>query len=162
MNTNTLNKWISLTANVGVLIGILFLALEISQSNRIATGETEGNIRERWSNIGNVTIENPEFAVTWVKLQTAEPELTAVERSQIFNYARNHWLLFASIEEAYVNELISDETFAIYSDILVSVLEENPGFSPYFKTFVMARSDSNVVESIMTRIALEVFEGLGI
>lgn len=162
LNTNLLNRWITLAANVGVLVGIIFLALEISQSNRIATSATESDIRERWSNIGNSIIENPEFGVTWVKLQNTDPELSKVERSQILSYARNHWLLFASVEEAHVNELISDNTFSIYSDILANVLRNNPGFAPYFRIFVMARSDSNVAESTMTSIALKIFEELGI
>ena len=34
MNLDNLNKWLALTANLGVIAGILFLALEISQNTK--------------------------------------------------------------------------------------------------------------------------------
>ena len=34
MDTDKLNKWLSLSANVGVLVGIVFLAVEIRQNSK--------------------------------------------------------------------------------------------------------------------------------
>ena len=160
MNIDSANRWFALVSNLAVLVGIIFLAVEIAQSNRIATGATEADIRERWTNISNSIIDNPEFADTWVKLQEADPELTEAERSQVFNYARNHWMFFASVQTAYDNNLIAEDTFAIYSSILPNVLRNNPGFAPFFETFINARSGSNVGESEMARIAQDVFQEL--
>lgn len=39
MNTDKLNKWLSLIANTGVLVSIIFLALEINQTNQIANAQ---------------------------------------------------------------------------------------------------------------------------
>ena len=40
MNLDNLNKWIALLANIGVVAGIVFLALEINQSNRATQSAT--------------------------------------------------------------------------------------------------------------------------
>ena len=48
MDTEKLNKWVSLLANIGVLAGIVFLGLEIRQSNRIAMASAELSIRDHY------------------------------------------------------------------------------------------------------------------
>jgi len=40
MNLEKVNSWLALIANVGVIVGIVFLALEINQSNRQAQSAT--------------------------------------------------------------------------------------------------------------------------
>ena len=40
MNIERLNSWLTLIANIGVIAGIIFLALEIDQSNREARSAT--------------------------------------------------------------------------------------------------------------------------
>lgn len=146
-----LNDWLSLGANLGVLLGIIFLSMQISQANRIATGTMEKELRERFSDISDSIIENPEFAVTWAKLQSPNPELSNVEQQQVLNYARNYWLFFVSVERAFDSELLSEESLEVYLDVFPSVLGGNPGFVPFFKLFVEGRSGR------MAQIANEAF-----
>jgi hypothetical protein len=35
MNMDKLNKWLMLVANIGVIVGIAFLAVEVNQNNRL-------------------------------------------------------------------------------------------------------------------------------
>jgi hypothetical protein len=156
MEVNLLNKWLTLGANLGVLLGIIFLSLQISQANRIATGTMEKDIRERFSDISDLIIENPEFAVTWAKLQSPNPELSTVEQQQVLNHARSYWLFFASAEGAYESALLSEDTLGIYLGIFPNILEVNPGFVPFFKRFVEGRSTR------MAQLANDAFLQMGI
>jgi|GEM_PF-1637006 len=163
MDVNSLNKWLTLGANLGVLVGIIFLSLQISQANRIATGTMEEDIRERYSDLSNSIIENPEFAVTWAKLQSEEPELSNVERQQVFNYARSYWLFFVSAESAFDKGLLTENTLNVYIDILPSILEGNPGFAPFFIPFVEGRAESgNTNAPIMVQLANQSLLKMGI
>ena len=40
MNLDSLNKWLMLAANIGVITGIIFLAIEVDQNNLSTKGQT--------------------------------------------------------------------------------------------------------------------------
>ena len=57
---DSLNKWLMLAANVGVITGIVFLTLEISQANKLA--ETQAQIfRLDQMQEASVTIAESEY-----------------------------------------------------------------------------------------------------
>ena len=41
MNTDTVNRWLTLGANIGVLIGIIFLAFELQQNNELLQSQAQ-------------------------------------------------------------------------------------------------------------------------
>ena len=41
MNTDTVNRWLTLGANIGVLIGIIFLAFELQQNNELLQSQVQ-------------------------------------------------------------------------------------------------------------------------
>jgi len=47
MSTEKMNTWLTLLANVGVLVGIVFLALEIQQNTDIVKAQTRDNISQK-------------------------------------------------------------------------------------------------------------------
>lgn len=44
MNLDSINKWLTLIANMGVLAGVIFLVFELQQNNVIAKAETRSEI----------------------------------------------------------------------------------------------------------------------
>ncbi len=44
MNTEALNRWLTLTANVGVIAGIVFLAVEIRQNTDMMRAQTRSSV----------------------------------------------------------------------------------------------------------------------
>ena len=57
MNTDILNKWLTLVANIGVVAGIVFLAIELQQNTDMMRAQTRQAISES-SNIINTVISN--------------------------------------------------------------------------------------------------------
>ena len=43
MNTESLNRWLTLSANVGVIAGIIFLAVELRQNNELLAADARFN-----------------------------------------------------------------------------------------------------------------------
>ena len=62
MDKKSLNSWLTLTANVGVIAGIFFLALEIRQSNQIALVANETEIRKSYADHLQAVFTNKESA----------------------------------------------------------------------------------------------------
>lgn len=67
MNTDTLNRWLTLGANVGVLLGIFFLAFELKQNNELLQSQASVTYVElRREGINNLT-QNDELLKSMLK-----------------------------------------------------------------------------------------------
>ncbi len=62
MNLDRLNKWMTLTANVGVLTGIFFLAFELRQNTAASRMEAATIFQDSFSEIEFFIAQSPEFA----------------------------------------------------------------------------------------------------
>jgi hypothetical protein len=51
MNMDNLNKWLALAANVGVIAGIIFLAIEIQQNTEMMRSQTRDNMAGKQLNL---------------------------------------------------------------------------------------------------------------
>jgi len=54
MQLDDLNKWLTLAANVGVLAGIIFLAIELQQNTNMMQAQTRQAITENSNSINIV------------------------------------------------------------------------------------------------------------
>ena len=78
MDKNRLNQWLSLAANLGVIIGIIFLVLELQQNSAIATAQVRLEYAAGWRSIDE-TRQSDSFAATLA----APPNLTvSLRRSE--------------------------------------------------------------------------------
>jgi len=62
MNSDRLNHWMTLGANIGVLAGIIFLILELQQNTVATRLEAASNFQNTFSEIELFIAGNPEFA----------------------------------------------------------------------------------------------------
>ena len=130
MNLDKLNQWLSLMANLGVLVGLIFLIVELNQSNRIAIYSAESTRRTQFLDMNTARIENPEIIA---KLMNPEPELSDTEWVQALYTARQQTNTWIDAENAVINGLLSETTYReIFKDIDV-VIAEMPGLIPAFE-----------------------------
>ena len=110
MDTDKLNRWLTLTANVGVLVGLILLLFEIGQNTDLMRAQiamdrsvSQTEILSDWANGGEIVpIEVKLFeqvdgfpqAIGWVDLLTAE-EHRRYEYRMIarVNQLQNDWFL---------------------------------------------------------------------
>ena len=87
MDFDRLNKWLTLLANLGVVIGIIFLALEIrsnTASNRIAI---QSAFSSNWVDINGGIAHDRQLAAL-IEKTIAGGELDDIEHRQIHHYVR--------------------------------------------------------------------------
>ncbi len=108
MNFEKINQWLSLLANIGVVIGIIFLALEIrtnTATNRIAirTSLTESNIEINGGIAGNRDL------AAVIEKAIAGEELDRVESRQFHHHVRQYANRGIFWRELYRDGLASKE-----------------------------------------------------
>ena len=82
MNTDALHRWLTLASNIAVLIGVVFIALEIRQNNDLMAAEARFNkvsvSREAWQAIA----ENGDYAGLLVRSHRGE-ELSETDEYRV-------------------------------------------------------------------------------
>jgi len=128
MKNENLNNWISLVANIGVLVGIVFVSVELSQSNRIGTNSAENELSAKWSDLSDMQISSSEL---FVKLQNSD-ELTKKEAIEASGVGAKFIAYWASVESTYRNGLIEDYVYEIYVNGIRETFSRYPGLHPVF------------------------------
>ena len=135
MDIRNLNERLTLIAHLGVLAGLIFLVIEINQSNRIASYTAENIRRAQFIEMNSQAFENPKIIA---KLRNRNSELTELEEVQALFMARQSINTWVDAETAYLNGLLSDKTYAeVFKDIEV-VVNEMPGLTPSFRYLIDA------------------------
>ena len=78
MNLDKINRWLTLLANLGVLAGILFLAIELEQNTKATQAQTRDSITEKL-NSWQLTISANEFTALAFYKGLRNEELTPAE-----------------------------------------------------------------------------------
>ena len=78
MNTNNLNQWLTLGANIGVLIGIILLVVELNQNREMIRSQTRHQIAQSIIDIQTADAANPQLMDVLVRAESGE-ELTTAE-----------------------------------------------------------------------------------
>lgn len=115
MTSSKLNEWLTLIANLAVVGGIVFLAVEIHQNNELLRSESRQALI---SNDLTSLTENVAYADVFVKLASNE-ELSAEEQMQLsFIYTidlRNREFEYFQ----YVNGLLDEESWLSYRQVIL-------------------------------------------
>ncbi|MEZ5489622.1 MAG: hypothetical protein R3F50_04790 [Gammaproteobacteria bacterium] len=84
MKLDSINRWLTLIANLGVLAGVIFLVIELRQNNVIAKAETRSEMSR--ISVENTRMYQDPFAIALFSKVNRGEELTLEERG---------WLLLA-------------------------------------------------------------------
>ena len=115
MNSSKINDWLTLIANIAVVGGIVFLAIEISQNNELLRSESRQTLV---ANDVTSLIANIENADVFAKLVSAG-ELSAEDQIRLsFMYTldlRNREFEYFQ----YTNGLLDEETWLAYRHVIL-------------------------------------------
>jgi hypothetical protein len=93
-----LGQAIAILANLGVIAGIVFLAIELQQNNELLAAQARGALADRRTEFAEILASNPSLAAVVVKVGDGTA-LTEVERLQFHMLGRR---LFMSFESQYL------------------------------------------------------------
>ena len=123
MKPSELNEWLTLIANIAVVGGIVFLAIEINQNNELLRSESRQSLI---ANDVTSLAANLEHADIFVKLGNGQP-LTADEQLRLsFMYTidlRNREFEYFQ----YMNGLLDEDTWLSYRQVLILNHSASPG-----------------------------------
>jgi len=97
LTADTLNRWLTLGANVGVLIGIVLLLMELNQTELMMRAQTRTELSNGIVEILHVSASNPQLASLIRRADDGE-ELSADEIQQ---YQHRSWALFRYLENIH-------------------------------------------------------------
>jgi hypothetical protein len=127
------SQLIATLANIGVIIGLIFLVLEIRQSNRIATATSEIEIRTMFSELNEALYAVPEFDQLLVKAQDRNAELTAEEEIRATGFVLRLTNAWMAIEIAHENDMLPPDTYSAIEDDVRAAMTRFPAFAPLFR-----------------------------
>ena len=149
MNTAKLSSWLTLLANLGVLVGIFFLAIELRQNNELMEAEARFNRVSVSKEAYNIQSTNGELAEIVVKVRNDEP-LTEVElyryTSMIMRFLVNMEWMFRELpadssERKYTEDQMRRSlAFELNQQILSEHID---GFDPDFVDWVESTVNNN-------------------
>ena len=125
-----INYWVTLAANIGVLAGILFLALEIRQSNRIAIATTEIGVRTNYAALNESIFSNRDVAELLTRAYTPASDFTPADTEMLWAYVGWHVNQWFSVETAYDNGMVPKTTFEMVMNDIDVFVDSYPASAP--------------------------------
>jgi hypothetical protein len=130
-----LGQIFTILANVGVLAGIVFVAFEIRQSNRIAIGTTAYELNRHFMDINELYITNPDLLDLVIELSDVNfAPNDERQREKAEAYARrilNNWI---SIEDGRDNGIVSEALYSMAAEDVKAVIRKRPGIVSIYET----------------------------
>lgn len=122
-----------LAANMGVLAGIIFLAVEIQQSNRIATRDARSELSEQNAQLELAILSNNALANVMGKLQIEDVGLTDEEAVQASSFAVVMLTRAATINFNLESGFLTNDVALRHTGVLVRYIQRYPGIAIFLK-----------------------------
>ena len=106
-----LGQTITVLANVGVIAGIVFLAVELRQNTRIGQAQSRAQIASDATDYMQRRAENPQLEEIMIRANDGE-ELSRLEQQQLFFLLRSIFRRWENTHYQYRQGLYSEEEFA--------------------------------------------------
>ncbi len=130
-NTERVNSYLTVGANVAVLIGLIFVGLELRNSGVAVSSQASANIASGFNQINMQLASDPDLARTVAHGSTNPNSLTteqAIQYSLITRSVVNQYTQLLSLKE---EGLLSEDQWAVYAREAYHILS-----SPGGKAFV--------------------------
>ena len=115
MNSEKLNSWLGVLANIGVLVGIVFLAIEVRHSSNAVSAQMADSVADGFIALNITTITDPAVARINV-IGMYEPErLSDVEAIQFSMLVRGVFNQYARVHRHYRAVLLPESDWALYA-----------------------------------------------
>jgi len=134
VDTDRLNRWLTLLANFAVLVGLVVLIVEIRQNTDIARAQTRAQISQGLTEGLLDRNDNQEYLEIILKGNRNE-ELSDVERYQ-YDRARNARLNYwDNMVYQHRMGLYDDEEFLVQMNVVRRIISSSPGIRDHYCRF---------------------------
>ena len=127
MVRDRLNHWLTLGANIGVLAGIIFLALEIQQNTAATHSSTVQSVTDNSTAGLREYAANSDLARLRMKGDFENSSLSELEKFQYFAHNRGYWLHFQNVYFQIGLGALEPRVWATYKRIICVDFSSRPG-----------------------------------
>ena len=159
MRPEELNDWLGVLTNIGVIVGLVFVAFEIHQNSlvletetRISRIEVNDATREAWQTWFSTIVENRDVAALWLKGNAGDP-LDSIDEHRYKLLARQLFMLIAQNYRQFSTLVEEPADWAIQQ--LVEVAAQSPHLKSVFVDElkrIERQGTSSSYESLVRRI----------
>ena len=123
MDSDRLNRWLTLGANLGVIAGIVFLAIELRQNTEATISSAELDVTNLQTEFHMRLAENADLARVYSVGQRDPAALTETERSQFRYLVAGLFLFIEGVYKQYRRGFIPVDGWTPYEDLLSYMLD---------------------------------------
>ena len=133
MDTDRLNRWLALGANIAVLLGIALLVVELRQNQDVMRAQTRNDITQGELTLLLSIAENRELAEIVVRANNGE-ELSPMEQLRNVLRSESTFRLWQNVHFQGRNGTYDEEEFRKHLDTMEHVLKDNLSLVEYWCT----------------------------
>jgi len=131
MELQKLNHWLTLLANLGVIAGIIFLAVELRQNNEMMRAQTRSQLANEVTELFTANMNDQAYAEILLKGNKGE-ELSEIEQYQYFRH-RNAWLWYwNNVVYQFQIGLYDEQEFALQISVIRGDIDTRPGLKTHW------------------------------
>jgi len=147
MNTDRLNKWLTLAANIGVIAGIIFLALELRQNSGLMKAQSRTAMSQDVVSLLTLNVGNADY-IDAMSRGISGDELTEVERVQ-FRRTYRAWIWYWN-NLAYQHRvgLYDDAEFDLQIKTIRADMETFPGLKKHWCDYSSRDASAELTQAI--------------
>lgn len=131
MNTDRLTSWLALGANVGVLIGLILLVVELNQNREMMMAQTRNEISQGEMSLLALTAESKELADIVTRANRGE-DLDPAEWLMWNTRSESVFRLWQNVHYQGRKGMYDQDEFAKHLETMESVLAGNSGLVRYW------------------------------
>lgn len=125
MNFEKLNQWLSLLANIGVLLGIIFLAVEMRQNTAMMQAQTRDAITGKQMDFYSQILSTPEITENFI-VRSGYVDEFELGLAQTNNLYRSQLRMWENEWYQYQQGLFDDEEFEPRMNLWRTSLDAQP------------------------------------
>lgn len=133
MKLDSANRWLTLTANIGVLAGIIFLAYELQQNTLATQLEAASNFQNSFSEIEFLIAGNPEFAELLIKGRDGG-DLSTAGQFRLSIFYTNVLRQWQFVHFQYLTDALDEDIWRGQRTYFSLVISEDVGLFEHWKS----------------------------
>ena len=134
MKIDRINSTLALTANIGILIGLFFVILELRQNQDTLDASIQLSLSSGYQEIASRPVENRQFAAVLVKAFGNLDDLDMVDKVQLMNWNQEQLTLLYATYELRNSGIVSEAVWDHNANWFATFLE-TPQILEFYETY---------------------------
>ena len=131
VDSDRVNRWLALGANIGVLIGIALLIVELNQNRDMMRAQTRNEISQGELSLLSLTASSRDLSNIVAKANRGE-ELTPAEQVMWESRSESVFRLWQNVHYQGKHGMYDEEEFSKHIDTMKNVIEGSPSLVVYW------------------------------